>query len=111
MCAKHSVYAGRVKQRPQPVLARLRPDHFIHFIAAAAINRGPNLLGGMPKHYRLVMFGKPKFLQPVLARGENRQRRLTQPPREGAIVVGRFGETPLAILDWRLKKTPYNIRG
>ena len=40
---------------------RLRPIHFIHFIAATVTNRGPNLLGGIRNHYKIVMFGKPKF--------------------------------------------------
>ncbi len=37
----------------------LRP---VHLIAAAVTNRGPNLLGGIRNHYKLVMLGKPKFL-------------------------------------------------
>src|ERR1043166_8573306 len=40
---------------------RLRPIHFIHFIAAAVINRGPNLFRGMHNHYKFVMFGKRKI--------------------------------------------------
>lgn len=40
----------------------LRPIHFIHFIEAAVSNRVPNLLEGISNHYRLVMFGKAKFL-------------------------------------------------
>jgi hypothetical protein len=39
----------------------LRPIHFIHFIAAAVTNRGPNLLEGIRKHYKIVMFGKLNF--------------------------------------------------
>ena len=31
----------------------LQPIHFIDLIAAAVSNRGPNLLGGMRKHYRM----------------------------------------------------------
>jgi len=56
--ARHSVYAGRVKVVAAARSTRLRPIHFIHFIAAAGTNRGPNLLGGMRNHYNFVMFGK-----------------------------------------------------
>ena len=48
LSAKRSVYAGRVKQRPQPAPPGCGlPIHFIHFIAAAVTNRGPNLREGI----------------------------------------------------------------
>jgi len=59
--AKQSVYAGRVKAMAAARSTRLRPIHFIHFIAAAATSRGPNLLGGMRNDYKSVMFGKQNF--------------------------------------------------
>ena len=66
MSAKHSVYAGRVRAVAAARSTRLRPIHFIHFIAATVTNRGPNLLEGIRNHYKIVMFGKPKFLLATL---------------------------------------------
>ena len=57
--------AQRLRRSGKEVAAarstRLRPIHFIHFIAAAGTNRGPNLLGGIRNHYKFVIFGKQKI--------------------------------------------------
>ena len=53
---RHSVYAGRVTKSSRSPLHRAAAIHFIHFNEAAVINRGER------NHYRIVMFGKKKFL-------------------------------------------------
>ena len=57
--ANHSVYAGREEQRPQPLRAAaysLQPLHCSRRQLTAA--RIPE---GIHNHYKIVMFGKPKF--------------------------------------------------
>ena len=59
--AKNSVYAGLGTAVAAARSTELQPIHFIHLIAVAVSNRGANLLGGMRKHYSIVVFGKPKL--------------------------------------------------
>ena len=65
-------YAQRLRRSGRAVAAArstgLRPIHFIHFIAAAVTNRGPNLFEGMRNHYKLVMFGKLNFSRKITFR-------------------------------------------
>jgi len=60
LSAKHGGRSARAAAAARST--GLRPIHFIHFIEAAMTNRVPNLLEGIPNHYKIVMFGKQKFL-------------------------------------------------
>jgi hypothetical protein len=59
-----ALVAQRLRRSGRVVAAarstRLRPIHFIHFIAAAVTSRGSNLKE-YHKHYKVVMFGKQNF--------------------------------------------------
>ena len=58
---KQSVFAGRVKAVAAARSTRLRPIHFIHFIAASVPTAALTSLE-VRHYYKIVIFGKPKFL-------------------------------------------------